>query len=273
MAAPTPRLARSPPSEKIFLQVSVSGLCQEPPPTAVRAWSAGAESSSSLQQVKKRQLAGEVRGHLLEGSYVLAEASLHNGARKGLGGAVCIRGPWPQMPGTQVSMGTALSSFGHPTPLQALLPGAPVRWLSRPQDRARAKKGCQRGRDAHLDPGAGPEGGPRVKPGCGGGGFQGSLEGPPNQGLAAYWGGRTLSLCVTWQSPTGGGILAQGFGGGRLRSPGPHRPLSPHLPPQLSGCPSLHTSVIPLLQDGRHSPQQPSDCTTYWSPAWVQAHL
>lgn len=131
-AAPTPQLAGSPPSE-IFLQVSVSGQCQEPPPTSVQAWSAGAGSSSSLQQVKKQQLAGEVRGHLLESPCVLAEASLHNGARKGLGGAVCVRGPWPQMPGTQVSMGTALSSSGHPKQLQALLPGAPVRWLSRPQ--------------------------------------------------------------------------------------------------------------------------------------------
>lgn len=53
---------------------------------------------------------------------------------------------------------------------------------------------------------------------------------------------------MTWQTPSGWGILAQGCEWGRLRSPGPHLPLSPPPPTPAVRLPRLTISLIPSFR-------------------------
>lgn len=178
-----------------------------------------------------------------------AEASLHSGSRKGLGVAVCIQralapGSWhsdAKRSWKAVQLWPPRASF-RPR-LRLWLAGSPGC-----KDTARAKMGVDGAEGPVQTQVQGPEGGPRIKAGCWGGGFQVSSEGAQTKDWQ-----RTVPV-GDLADPHRVGILARGCEWGRLRSPGPHLPLSPPPPTPAVRLPQSKHQLETLLQDGRPSP-------------------
>lgn len=164
-------VARSPPIEKTPLQADV----RSPPP----------HRQLPLGRVKPQQLAGEVRGHLVQGSG--AARRLQDPLPQGRKGP----GWWPSAhPDTRGTQGRLVLAPGR----ASAWPISPARRLSGPQ---------AQGQSQELVP-MGTEGG------CGESRVLArrlsvELGRAPDQGRAACWRARTLSHWVAWRSPQGGG--------------------------------------------------------------------